>query len=448
MSEPVDFQTLVERLRDRDWSALNESLPALQDRDLAALIGELDAHLWEPLFRQIPADRQADVFAYLSEDRQQTLVLSLSETDRITLLTALSYDDAAAVIGGLPEPVGAETLAALSERDRWVIRSLLAYPEESAGRLMTPELIALEAEWTLAQALDHVRQTHEESETANSAFITDETGRLLGFVKLQDLLLGAADRRVSSLMRTDVIATPTRTDQEEVARIMRRYDLEVLPVVDEREILVGIITVDDVMDVAAEETTEDFLRMGSVGVGPIVLNLRNASANLLYRKRVGWLLILVVVNVFAGAAISVFETTIEAVVALVFFLPMVIATGGNAGTQASTLMVRSLATGDVQLRDWLPLWGKELAVSMALGATLGLAIWGAAAWLGGPEVGLAVAVAMSLVVVVGSMVGLLLPMILTRLNMDPATASAPLVTSIADVGGILVYFSVAIAMLP
>ncbi|QGM21901.1 magnesium transporter [Spiribacter sp. 2438] len=448
MSESVDFQALVERLQDRDWSALTESLPALQDRDLAALISELDAHLWEPLFRQIPTHRQADVFAYLSEDRQQTLVLSLLETDRITLLTALSYDDAAAVIAGLPESMGVETLATLSERDRWVIRSLLAYPEESAGRLMTPEFIALEADWTLAQALDHVRYTHEESETANSAFITDETGRLLGFVKLQDLLLGAADRRVSSLMRTDVISTPTRTDQEEVARIMRRYDLEVLPVVDEREILVGIITVDDVMDVAAEETTEDFLRMGSVGVGPIVLNLRNASANLLYRKRVGWLLILVVVNVFAGAAISVFETAIEAVVALVFFLPMVIATGGNAGTQASTLMVRSLATGDVQLRDWLPLWGKELAVSIALGATLGLAIWGAAAWLGGPEVGLAVAVAMSLVVVVGSMVGLLLPMILTRLNMDPATASAPLVTSIADVGGILVYFSVAIAILP
>ncbi|SIT66690.1 magnesium transporter [Ectothiorhodosinus mongolicus] len=447
MSESLSVEQLSKHLEAGDWQILHAHLDVLQDQDLAELVAELDRRHWVVLFRTLPQERAADVFSYFSEDQQQGIMLDLNDDERAALLAELSFDDAAAVIHRLPEELARDLMSLLPDKDRWVIKSLLAYPVDSAGRRMTPEFIALRSEWTLAQALDHVREKYEESETVNVAFVTDEDGRLLGVVKLKDLLLGAAKRQVGSLMRTDVIHVQTRADQEEAVQLIRRYDLEVLPVVDEREILVGIITVDDVMDVTEEETTEDFLRMGSVGVGPLMLNLKDAGMQLLYRKRVGWLLILILVNLVSGAAIALFETAIEMVVALVFFLPLVIASGGNAGTQASTLMVRSLATGDVQLRDWWSLWAKELLVSVALGFTLGLAIWGAAAWLGGPDVGLAVAIAMVLVVIVGSMVGLLLPLILTRLKMDPATASAPLVTSIADVGGILVYFGVATAIL-
>lgn len=443
--EPFTPEALKEKIHLRDWTGLRDSLAALQDQDLAALTADMDPGNWCELIRLLPQERAADVFSYLNEEQQQRVLQDLTDIEKARLLEALSFDDAAAVIDSLPEDTTREVMQLLPDKDRWVIKSLLAYPEQSAGRLMTPEFMSVRPAWTLGEALEHLRENFEDSETVNVVMVTDDDGRLQGVLKLKDILLGAPRRRVDSLLREEVIRVQTRTDQEEAARLIRRYDLEVLPVVDERDVLVGIITVDDVMDVAEEETTEDFLRMGSVA--PIAFSLKDASFKLLYRKRVGWLLILILVNVLSGAAIHVFETAIEAVVALVFFLPLVIASGGNAGTQASTLMVRSLATGDVQLRDWLGLWGKELLVSVGLGLTLGLFVWAGAVWLGGPEVGLAVALAMSLVVIVGSMIGLLLPLVLTRLKLDPATASAPLVTSIVDVGGILVYFGVATAIL-
>ncbi|MCG5496715.1 magnesium transporter [Ectothiorhodospira haloalkaliphila] len=444
-TQTISAERFKAHIQSQDQEGLRSLLAPLQDQDMAALAVHLEPEEWAVLVRLLPEERAPDVFSYLTQEQQQRILADLSDEEKTHLLKRSSYDDTAALIDSLPDDHAREVLDLLPDRHQWVIKSLLAYPEESAGRRMTPGFLAVRPHWTLEQALDHLRREFEESETVNVVFVTDEEGRLLGAVKLKDLLVGSPRRRVDSLLREDVVRAQTRMDQEEAAGLIRRYDLEVLPVVDERDILVGIITVDDVMDVATEETTEDFLRMGSVG--PIVLNLKDAAMSLLYRKRVGWLVILVFVNLFSGAAIAVYEDAIEAVVALVFFLPLVIATGGNAGTQASTLMVRSLATGDVQLKDGIRLWGKEFMVSIALGITLGLAVWGAGIWLGGPEVGMAVAIAMVLVVIVGSMVGLLLPLLLTRLKLDPATASAPLVTSIADVGGILVYFTVATMVL-
>ncbi|TVQ69807.1 MAG: magnesium transporter [Chromatiaceae bacterium] len=444
-TEAISAESFKAHIQSQDQEGLKSILAQLQDQDLAALSAHLEPNEWAVLIRLLPEERAPDVFSYLAQEQQQRILADLSDTEKAHLLKRSSYDDTAALIDSLEDEHAREVLDLLPDRHQWVIKSLLAYPEESAGRRMTPGFLSMRPHWTLEQALDHLRREFEESETVNVVFVTDEEGRLLGAVKLKDLLVGSPRRRVDTLLREDVVRAQTRMDQEEAADLIRRYDLEVLPVVDERDILVGIITVDDVMDVATEETTEDFLRMGSVG--PIVLNLKDAALSLLYRKRVGWLLILVFVNLFSGAAIAIYEEAIEAVVALVFFLPLVIATGGNAGTQASTLMVRSLATGDVQLKDGIQLWGKEFLVSIGLGITLGLAVWGAGIWLGGPEVGMAVAIAMVLVVIVGSMVGLLLPLLLTRLKLDPATASAPLVTSIADVGGILVYFSVATLVL-
>jgi magnesium transporter len=227
--------------------------------------------------------------------------------------------------------------------------------------------------------------------------------------------------------------------------LVQHYDLDAIPVVDSEGVLLGTVTLDDVMDVAVEEVTEDFHKMGSLGA--FHLSLREARPSLLYRKRAGWLVLLVVVNVFSGAAIAYFEETIQAVIALVFFLPLIIDSGGNAGAQASTLMVRALATGDVRLRDWARLFGKELAVALALGITMGFAVWGLGVWRGGSEVGIVVALSMVLVVVMGSLLGMLLPFVLSYLKLDPATASAPLITSLADIGGILIYFAVATAIL-
>ncbi|MBK1691316.1 magnesium transporter [Ectothiorhodospira mobilis] len=445
MIEPLDFDDLRRRLREETHADLAALLEGLQNQDVAALAAGLAPEEGARLIHALAPERAPDVFSYLPLEQQRGLLGILNDDERTRILARVSFDDVAALLDGLPETETEALLTLLPGDRRRLVRQLLSYPRESAGRRMTPGFLAVRPDWTLGRALDHLRSEFEHSETVNVVLVTDDAGHLLGTVRLRDLLVGSPRRRVDSLLQEEVISTRVDTDQEEAAWLIRHYDLEVLPVVDARDVLVGILTVDDVMDVVTEETTEDFLRMGSVG--PIAPGLKEAALGLLYRKRVGWLVILVFVNLVSGAVISLFERSIEAVVALVFFLPLVIATGGNAGSQTSTLLVRSLATGEVQSRDWLRLLGKELLVSGALGLTLGAAVWLAAVWLAGPQVGLAVAVAMVLVVVLGSMVGLLLPLVLTRLRLDPATASAPLVTSISDVGGILLYFAVATAIL-
>lgn len=234
-------------------------------------------------------------------------------------------------------------------------------------------------------------------------------------------------------------------DREKAVETVQHYDLNALPVVDSDGVLLGTVTLDDVMDVAELEATEDFQKVGGVGV--LNFSMRSARPSLLYRRRVGWLVLLVAINVIGGGIIAYYEETLEAAIALAFFLPLIVDSGGNAGTQSATLMIRALATGDVRMRDWAVLLGKELSVALALGITMALAVWGIGIWRGGTEVGIVVAMAMCLVVVFGSLVGMLLPFVLGKLRLDPATASAPLVTSIADVVGILIYFSIAAAVL-
>lgn len=430
---------------DRDWDRLQDILEGLADPDVAELLPELERQDWSVLLNLLPPERAASVYAYLTSEQQTALLEDLTDDEKTQILEELSYDDATALLDELPDEHAELLMDMLPPEAQGVLQTLLAYPEDSAGRLMTPEFVSLRPEWSVRESLEHVRRQSEEGETLNTLFITSSDGRLLGWMRLQDLLLARPDTKVMQHTNDDVVSIEAETDQEEAARLIRHYDLEVLPVLDPNGILLGIITIDDVMDVVEEETTEDFHKIAGVGV--LNLSLKEATAALLYRKRIGWLIILVMVNIFSGAAIAIFETAIEQLVALVFFLPLVIASGGNAGAQASTLMVRALATGDVQLHNWLRLWGKEMLVALGLGATMGLAVWGAGVWLGGAEVGLAVAIAMVLVVVTGSMIGMLLPFILTRFNLDPATASAPLITSIVDIAGILMYFSVASVIL-
>ena len=446
MSETETIESLPQLIATRDWDALRGILAQMADQDIARAIPDLPPQDRERLVNHLLSpERASNVFSYLSTEQQTEVLEVLEDEEKVRLIGELHYDDAAALLDELPDEHTELLMEMLPAEDQKVLQTLLTYPEDSAGRLMTPEFITVRSDWSAGQALDHVRDQHNVGETVNMVFVISDQGRVLGTLSLRELLLARPSNKVHDIGHGDVISIGTDEDQEEAARMIRHYDLEVLPVVDEQGVMRGIITVDDILDVVEEETTEDFQKMGSVGV--VGLSMKEASAGLLYQKRIGWLVILVVVNVFSGAAIALFEAAIEAVVALVFFLPLVIASGGNAGAQSSTLMVRALATGDVQARDWLKLWGKELLVSTALGITLGLAVWGAGIWLGGLDVGLAVAISMVLVVVMASMFGMVLPFALERFGLDPASASAPLITSVADVFGVLIYFSVATALL-
>lgn len=441
--------TLADRLRDALDRGNTERLSGLVDDhaapDIALALSELPPHHWHTLFDWLDHERAAEVYAHLPTEQQTLLLENLGHEQATRLIGELSYDDAAAVLDELEDAHAEAILGALPENDQRVLTSLLAYPEESAGRIMTPEFATVQPEWTVAEALDHLREHSEIAETVNTIFAVSPEGQLLGWVRLKELLLSRPRATVASTLHTDVVSIEAHEDQEEAARRISHYDLDVLPVVDERGAILGIITVDDVLDIIRDETTEDFHRMAAVADLP--LSLRDASMKLLYRKRIGWLVILVVVNILSGTAIAFFEASIEAVVALVFFLPMVIATGGNAGAQASTLMVRALATGDIQTHDWFRLGVKEVLVAAALGLAMSASIWVAGNWLGTIEVANAIAIAMFLVVVFGSVFGMTLPFVLTRLRLDPATASAPLITSVVDVIGIVIYFGVATAIL-
>ncbi|SEO73622.1 magnesium transporter [Aquisalimonas asiatica] len=439
------IEQTISLYRGEHWDALDSHLELMAVQDIAEALTELESGEATGLLQRLPQDRRPSVFAYASPATQLGILKELDDEDGRFILYHLLPDDRTAVLERLEPDDLQSMLRLLSPENVKEALRLLGYPEESAGRIMTPSFLTVRAGWTVEHALKHVREHSTAGETVNVVFVVDTRGALLGRVRLQDFVLGDPGRRIEEVMREDPVSVVVSEDREEAARLMKHYDLEVLPVVDHTGVMLGIVTVDDVIDVVEEEATEDFHKMASVSA--LNYSLKDARPSLLYRKRVGWLVLLVFANVFGGTAIAYFEETIEAVVALVFFLPLIVDSGGNAGSQSATLMVRALATGDVRMKDWLRLWGKELGVAIGLGATMALAVSVLGLWRGGTELALIVSLAMLCVVIMGSMIGMLLPFGLARFNLDPAAASAPLITSIADFFGILIYFSIATAFL-
>ncbi|MBF8721195.1 MULTISPECIES: magnesium transporter [Pseudomonas] len=330
-------------------------------------------------------------------------------------------------------------LAAQARRDH--LLDGRRYPEGTAGALMTSEYSSLDSGLSASQAIDMLRREAADAETIYQSYVLDAQRNLLGTVSLRELILAAPDQPIDRIMVRKVICVCTATCQEDVARLMREHDLLAVPVLDEQGRLVGIVTYDDALDVVVDEATEDFHKGASITnhVG----NLKDATIGLLYRKRVLWLVLLVFGNLFSGAGIAAFEETIAAHIALVFFLPLLVDSGGNAGAQSATLMVRGLATGEVVMRDWLRMLTRECGVALALGGTMAVAVASLGVLRGGPEIAVIVASSMLVIVLVGSLIGMSLPFLLSRFRLDPATASGPLVTSIADAAGVLVYFGIA-----
>lgn len=443
-----DFEQFQGQVRDlvdrREADQVREILDLMRIQDIAAICMQLRDEDLPWVFAQLAPGRRVDVFSYLEPSYQYRLATRLPQEEAREILQRLVPDDLTALLEDLPKDEVRRLLRLLPYRTIRRALTLLGYPPGSVGRLMSPLFVAVRPEWTVGEALDYIRAQSEQDVTVSMVFVTDEDERLQGMIPLKHFVFGAPQDHINSLQGVPLASIRTDVPQVEAIRMMKHYDLEVLPVVDNENTLVGIVTIDDALDAAEEETTEDFHKMGSVGIG---LSLRDARPGVLYRKRVGWLLALVVINLIGGGVIAWFEETINALVVLVFFLPLVIASGGNAGAQAATLMVRALAIGDVQSRDWIKLWTKEFAVASALGVTMALAVSLLGYWRGGLGVALLIAIALVLIVVVGSLIGLLLPILLTRMRMDPASASVPLVTSIADVAGIIIYFTLAAVLL-
>lgn len=441
MHNPLHKPEIQELIERRDFSTLRDSFVDRPAAEVAELLLELDKPDRVLLYRSLPRSLAADVVSELDMEHSNALLKELTDEETRHLLSTMPPDDRIGLLEELPGLVVQRLLNLLSPSDLREVRTLLGYPEESVGRLMTPDYVAVRPGWTVAQALVHIRGHGKDSETISRIFIVDQAWRLLDDVALRRLILADPESLIEDIMDHSFAALSVFADREEAVRMIQKYNVVALPVVDSDGVLVGIVTVDDILDVAEEEATEDFHKAGSVE--PIFSSLRDARVSMLYRRRVGWLLILVGMNVFSGAAIAMYEDLIAASVALVFFLPLLIDSAGNVGSQASTLMIRALATGDVQGRDWFKMLAKELGVALLLGLTMAMAISPIGFVRGGGDIAMVVALTMLVVVIMGGVVGVALPFILGRFKLDPATASSPLVTSIADLGGVLIYFTIA-----
>lgn len=441
------LEELAVLLAERRFDAVRHRIALIEVQDTAELLESLPRQTQILFFRTLPRKTATAVFAYLTHSAKEELINTLSDEDALHLVKNLEADDRAAFLDELP----AEIVQALTQRlphDKLrEVQLLLGYPAESIGRLMRPDFVAIKENWSVQQALNYLRSLRQDTSRFNTLFVTDDDNKLTDALHIRKLALAVdPETPIRKLMDHRVIYIHAQEDQEKAVEMMQHYDINSLPVVDGDDVLIGMVTIDDVLDIAEAETTEDFHKMGSVGV--INFNINDASMGLLYRKRIGWLLLLVFVNIFAGFAIAHFEDMIAAVVALVFFLPLIIGSSGNAGSQASTLMVRSLATGDVQMKDWGRLMFREISVAAALGITMGIAISMIGFWRGGEYLAIVVGLSMVAVVIVGSLMGMSLPFLLSKLKIDPATASAPLITSMADILGILIYLSMAVAIIP
>ncbi len=434
-------QTLNDELRQDARAFLAEQHPA----DLAMHLADWPVELALRVLELLPLGRQAEVFGYFDADDQLTLTEQLPDERLAQLFTEMNADERADLFAELPEATQHALLRRLKREEQEDIRRLSAYPEETAGAIMTTDFVSLREHMTVQEALDSLRAQAPDSETIYRAYVTDDIGHLIGALRLQNLIFARAGRRIAELVEPDPLAVLVDSDQEEVARHIAKYDVLAVPVVDADNRLLGIITYDDAMDIAEEEATEDIHSIGAVG--DLDENVRDAPMFTLYRKRIVWLVLLVFGALFSSGGIAYFEDTIAAYVALVFFLPMLIGSAGNAGSQAATLMVRALAIGDVEMKDWGFMLGKELVIALALGATMALAVSGIGIFRGGPDVAFVVALTMLIVVLFGSLIGMSLPFVLQRVGVDPATASAPLVATIADAGGVIIYFGIATVFL-
>ncbi|MFA6757151.1 MAG: magnesium transporter, partial [Sulfurospirillaceae bacterium] len=434
-----EIQDLIE---NKEWRKLKSILLNYDLVELASIIEEVSLNSEIIIFRLLDKKQTTDVFSLLSYEKQEQIIKDLApDSKRVSsLLNELEPDDRTAFFEELPKEIASRLIQTLSPEEKSIAIKLLGYPENSIGRLMTPEYIAIKPYNSVEQAFAHIRKFGKDSETLNVIYIVDDEQKLIDDVRIKELILASPEQKVEELLDYKFIFLNALDDQESAIKTFRDYDRVALPVLNDDGVLVGIVSIDDIMDVAHEESTEDFHKFGSFQEA--ISNPLKARVFSLYKNRIVWLVALVFMNVFSGAALASFEDLIAAVVPLVFFLPLLIDSGGNAGSQSATLMIRSLAVGDVKITDWYKLIGREVLVSLLLGFTMALAVALVASFRA-PELIVVVSLTMVIIVLTGSLIGLLLPFIFTKLKLDPATASAPLITSIADISGVVIYFSIA-----
>ena len=446
---------LTELLASQQTREARSALVALMDPEVADALKALEPGHQAVAFRLLPRERAAQVFSYLQVSEQEELLKILHSEQLAQLLDAMHPDDRAELFEELPGQLAAKLLALMRPEERRVTQIILGYPPQSVGRIMTPDYVTLRPSWTVADALEHLRQKGRDAETLHTLYVVDDAGHLIDELRLRTLVLSDRSVAVQNLLAGTVVPLHATDDREEAVRVMERYDRPVLPVVDRESFLVGIVTFDDVADVAAAEATEDIQKMG--GVEALDEPYITTPVLRLVRKRGTWLAVLFLGEMLTASAMSYFESEIAQAVVLTLFIPLIISSGGNSGSQASTLIIRALAIGEVQVKDWWRVLLRELQCGALLGvllAAIGFAriqIWQGLGWSDYTDhfvlVGLTVAASLMGVVLWGSIAGSMLPFLLRVVKLDPATVSAPFVATMVDVTGLVIYFTVAYLVL-
>ncbi|MDQ6939344.1 MAG: magnesium transporter [Verrucomicrobiota bacterium] len=439
----------------RDFAGLRELFSDWPPADVAEVILDMPEDEQVIIFRVLPAALAADVFEYFEVDAQQQLLRAMAHEQCVGILNEMSPDDRTALLEEMPSVAARQMIQLLTPEERKVATQLLGYPEGSVGRIMTPDFVAVHEDWTVQQVLDYVRERGRDSETLNFIYLVDERGKLIDDLRIREFLLRPLETRVDQIMDRNYVHLTVNQNQEDALNVFRRYDRAALPVVDSNGVLVGIVTQDDMLDVAEEQATEDIQKLG--GLEALDEPYTTISILRMVKKRATWLVVLFLGEMLTATAMQGYNGEIEKAAILAMFLPLIISSGGNSGSQATTLVIRAMAVGELKLRDWFSVVRRELQSGILLGLILGaigfvrIAVWqelhifnyGPYHWL----VAVTVAIALVGVVLWGSLAGAMLPFLLKRCGLDPATASAPAVATLVDVTGLLIYFNVALFVL-
>lgn len=437
------MEEIIELLENKQYTRLRQRLEEMNDADIAAILEELDKEAMLKVFRILPKDSAADAFAYLEVDEQQYLITMLSEKEAGVIVDNLMADDAADLLDEMPANIVKKLLANVSPETRRDVNDLLRYPEDSAGSIMTVEYVDLKENLTVADAIERIRKLALDRETVNICYVLDRGRRLVGTVALRYLLLSDPDEVIGDIMHENVISIHTHADQEEAAAQFQKYGFTAMPVVDNENRMVGIITVDDIVDILQEEATEDIEKMAAVM--PSDRPYLKTSVVEGWKKRIPWLLLLMISSTFTSKIISSFEDALSICVVLTAYIPMLMDTGGNAGGQASAIIIRGLSLNEVEFKDWFRVAGKEIRIAVMCGATLAVANFVKLLVFDHVAVSVALVICLTLVcaVMIAQIVGCSLPMIAKKLGFDPAVMASPFITTIVDALSLLVYFSIA-----
>jgi len=440
-------ERILELIEQKNYIELKKELSDMNEVDISEIFEELEQHTSLLVFRILPKDIAVEVFAHFSAEKQAEIINAVSDKELKFILNELFFDDMIDLIEEMPANIVSKILANSTHEERVLINQFLKYPYHSAGSLMTIEYVELKKDMTVKEALAHIKETGLNKETVYTCYVTDYKKKLEGIVSLRKLVISDSDKLINELLHEEIIFVETHDDQETVANLFTKYGFMAMPVVDKERRLTGIITFDDIMEVIEDEATEDFQRMAAMM--PSEEPYLDSGVIKLAKQRIPWLMILMIGATLTGGIITRFENVLSAVVVLTAFIPMIMDTGGNSGSQSSTLIIRGLATGDVTLNDAGKVLWKEFRISLLVGVTLASVNFAKNMLVdrAGLEVSLTVSITVAATVMIAKMVGGTLPLAAKKLKLDPAIMAGPLITTIVDALALMVYFGIASALL-